>query len=272
MKDEDCIRFLQWALPECGYDWPGFRKVRRTVCRRLKRRLAALEHPDFETYRKALKSSPEEWGIFDRACRIPISRFARDREVFARLGAEILPMAATAARARGARRLRCWSAGCAMGQEPYSLALLWRERLARSFPDLQLRIVATDVDEANLARASAGCYRTEALRGLPEAWRALGFTPCDGRLRVRSELRAQVAFAVQDIRREMPDGPFDVILCRNLAFTYFAREIRIKLLERLADRLQPGGALVLGRRESLPAISTRLRQVDGLPIFLKQAA
>jgi chemotaxis protein methyltransferase CheR len=281
---EDCAAFLRWALPRSGYDWPGFRKVAKTLCKRLRRRTCALGLRNLDAYRALLETSPDEWRAFDAACRIPISRFARDREVFALLRSRILPALCAAARERGQGALACWSAGCAMGQEPYSLALLWREGLSERFPDLDLRIVATDVDEANLARARAGRYRAEALRGVPEPWRAQGFVQAGGfaqaggfvqagdALRVRDEIRARVKFLEQDIRREAPEGPFDLILCRNLVFTYFAADERIRLLGELELRLRPGGALVLGRRERLPCPCDGFRRVDDAPIYLRTGA
>ncbi len=125
VKDADCTEFLQWALPRLGMRWPGFRRVRGQVCKRLRRRMAELGLRDLADYRALLETHPEEWTRLDGLCRISISRFYRDQGVWRTLEREILPRLADRARARGETRLRIWSAGCASGEEPYTLALLF---------------------------------------------------------------------------------------------------------------------------------------------------
>ena len=82
MNDPDCTAFLQWALPQINLRWPGFRKVRRQVCKRLKRRMHDLQLADFAAYRARLEDDRTEWEVVDRCCHITISRFFRDRGVF----------------------------------------------------------------------------------------------------------------------------------------------------------------------------------------------
>jgi CheR methyltransferase, SAM binding domain len=122
-----------------------------------------------------------------------------------------------------------------------------------SFPQLAVSILATDDDPALLARAARGCYNSSSLKDVPVDWRASAFTREGDLFCVRDEYRGSVAFAEQDIRRAMPDGPFHMILCRNVAFTYFAPPLQSKIAERLIARLLPGGALVVGSHEHLPA-------------------
>ena len=82
MRNEECVLFLQWALPQLNLRWKGFRRVRQQVCKRIQRRLKELELPDFNAYRFYLKTHPEEWLVLDSYCQITISRFYRDRDVF----------------------------------------------------------------------------------------------------------------------------------------------------------------------------------------------
>ena len=91
MKDEACISFLQWALPRLHMHWPGFRKVRRQVCKRLGRRLEELHLSNLGDYRLYLEDNPPEWHILDTICRITISRFYRDWGVFDTLQSQVLP-------------------------------------------------------------------------------------------------------------------------------------------------------------------------------------
>ena len=157
MTSTDCVAFLQWALPQLSLSWRGFRKVRGQVCKRIRRRMESLGLEDFAAYRDHLDRHPQEWAVLDGFCRITISRFYRDRNVFRVLGSNVLPQLAQQA-AQQRRCVTCWSAGCASGEEVYTLRILWDLTLAGTHPDVALSLLGTDIDEAVLARASAGCY------------------------------------------------------------------------------------------------------------------
>jgi chemotaxis protein methyltransferase CheR len=151
--------------------WAGFRKVRRQVRKRIGRRLEELGLEDLRAYRDVLARRPGEWEVLEGLCRVTISHFYRDRLVFDLLGRRVLPELASAVRRQGGR-LRCWSAGCASGEEPYTVNILWRLGLQSLFPEVELEIVATDTDPALLARAERGCYPASSLRSVPEVWRS----------------------------------------------------------------------------------------------------
>jgi len=250
VKDVDCTQFLQWALPRLGMRWLGFRRVRRQVCRRLRRRMAELGLTELTEYRALLETHPQEWTRLGGLCRISISRFYRDQGVWRTLECEILPRLAERARVRGETRLRIWSAGCASGEEPYTLALLFafnHERLSECAPE----ILATDSDPHLLERARRACYPATSLRDVPDSWRA-AFERFEDEHCLRADYRTPVRFLEQDIRQALPEGLFDLILCRNLVFTYFETSLQAEIAERLAARLTPGGYLLLGIHESLP--------------------
>lgn len=251
MRDADCVRFLRWALPRLGFRWPGFRRVRRQVCRRIAKRLRELGVADLDAYRELLATEPAEWERLAPLCRVTISRFFRDRGLYRALGEEVLPALAAAG---GSGELSLWSAGCGAGEEPYSLALL-----AGRTPELAgvgLRILGTDVDPVQLERARRAVYPGSSLRDLPAGWREAAFTRAGEDLwRLDPGWRRGVELALQDLRHEAPEGRFAAILCRNLAFTYFAEPLQRRVLERLRARLVSGGALIVGGHERLPAAS-----------------
>lgn len=253
MHDPEGVAFLQWCLPRLGLRWPGFRKVRRRVYTRVDRRLRELGLPGVAAYRTYLDGHPEEWPLLDALCWIPISRFYRDRAVFDYLAQEVLPGLARLATATGGGELRAWSVGCASGEEPYTLAIVWHERCARRFPALRLRIVATDVDPVGLARARRGCYQRSSLKDLPAELRDRAFSASGAELCVKPHYRSGIAFVEQDVRVAAPDERVHLVLCRNVAFTYFGDTVQREAVRRIEDRLLPGGALVVGRGESLPA-------------------
>lgn len=215
--------------------WAGFRKVRGQVCKRIRRRLRELELDDLDGYRAYLEGHEDEWGELDALCRIPISRFFRDHALFEALAEEW----------RGRESVRCWSAGCAAGEEPYSLAILRRHAL----PDLHLDVLATDDAPHQLERARAAVYSASSLKEVPGAWRDAAFT---AGFALRHTYREGIRFELQDLREAMPDGPFDLILCRYLAFTYFDETLQREILAGLAARLAPDGILAIGRHERLP--------------------
>jgi chemotaxis protein methyltransferase CheR len=263
VRDSDCVAFLQWALPKMRLRWPGFRRVRRQVCRRLQRRLARLGLADLAAYRDYLEAHEEEWAALDALCRITISRFYRDRSVFDHLRDVLLPELADRLASRGETVLRFWSAGSASGEEPYSLSLAWTLGVSPSWPGISVEIIATDSDERLLERARDAVYPASSLRAMPDSWREAGFEREGPSYRLREEFKQPVHLQRQDIREGMPDGPFHLIFCRNLVFTYFADDLQGETLRGLVSRLEPGGHLLIGSHESLPAGGEGLVQLDG---------
>jgi chemotaxis protein methyltransferase CheR len=251
MTDSECVQFLQWALPRLRLRWAGFRKVRKQVCRRLTRRINELGLSAISAYPAYLDTHAEEWAIVDSFCPITISRFYRNRATFQALERDVMPALARAALARGDPTLRCWSIGCASGEEPYTVAVLWMLGLRQEFP-CRLQIIATDIDLSVLERARAGCYPPSSLKDLPPHWVAEAFTRSDGLYCLRRDYREPVVFLRQDVRTTAPEGPFLLILCRNIALTYFDDELQRETIETIRSRLVVGGALVIGSSEALP--------------------
>jgi len=268
MRDQDCVALLQWCLPRLGLRWAGFRKVRRTVCKRISRRIRVLGLDDTRAYRAFLVTHAEEWHRLDALCRIPISRFYRDREVFSVLEEVVLPELARRSAARGDRVIRCWSAGCASGEEAYTLGILWQLSVQQDFPGVVIDIFGTDVDEVVLRRAKRACYSPGSLKELPARYRERAFIERDSLYCLRPELRRHMTFHLQDIRTDQPAGAFDLVLCRNSVFTYFQLPLQRAVLRRIGCRLTAGSFLVIGAHEHLPAGGERYTMPFGkLPIY-----
>jgi chemotaxis protein methyltransferase CheR len=231
--------------------WRGFRKVRRQVCRRVECRFRELGLPGFDQYRAYLEGDPAEWERLDELCHVTVSRFYRDRAVFDFLQRTVLPVLARRAREHGAA-LEAWSAGCASGEEAYTLALIWHLAVGREFAGLELRVLATEVDEVMLRRAQTAEYPSSSLRALPQRWRQTAFVQRGSLYHLRRDLLPGVTVRRHDLRHDRPDGPFHLVLCRNVAFTYFELDLQEEVATRLATCVRPGGALVLGAHETLP--------------------
>lgn len=209
------------------------RHLRGTARKRLRARLADLGLDSLEEYREYLRAHPDEGSTFDAMCRVTISRFYRDSAVFDALAPMLRPGA------------RVWSAGCASGEEAYTVAIL----------EPNAEILATDADERVLDRARRGCYPRGCLRELRAPLRDRAFVRRSDEASdycIRDEYRRNVTFRREDLRETMPGGPFDIILCRNLAFTYFDEATQRRIAEELMARLADGGVLVVGAREALP--------------------
>jgi chemotaxis protein methyltransferase CheR len=245
-RDDECVRFLQWALPRLRLRWEGFRKPRRQVCRRVRRRAAALGLSGLGAYRDHLLAHPDEWAILDGLCVVTISRFYRDRCLFDLLAREVLPELSRRAAAEERKTIDAWSAGCASGEEPYTLLL------AVEPGELDLHVLGTDLDERVLQRAERACYPPSSLKALPRS-RVAAFVERGEELCLRDDYRRRLTLRRHDVRHGIPDGPFDLVLCRNLAFTYFEPELQLAVGRAIADSLRPAGALVIGAHESLPA-------------------
>jgi chemotaxis protein methyltransferase CheR len=117
---------------------------------------------------------------------------------------------------------------------------------------LRLEVVATDADENLLDRARTGRYTQSSLKDLPDDFREKAFTAHEDPLTIRDSFKHGVSFVLQDIREEVPDGSFDIVLCRNLAFTYFDDKLQFAVLDAIRPKLLPGGFLIVGIHESLP--------------------
>lgn len=258
MTDEECVAFLQWALPRLGRRWVGYRKVRRRVCRQIGRRVGELGLGSLGEYRSVLERQPEEWPRLDALMDVTISRFYRDRAVFDFVRAEVMPALIARAQRAGSPVVRVWSAGCANGEEPYTLAIMWELEFADTHGELRLEVLATDIKSSVLQRAARARYPRSAMRDLPAGWREAAFSvesasADDGEQLVLSpRFRAGVVLAQHDIRDDPPLGSFDLVICRYQAFTYFDEGGQRDTTAMFAGVTGPGAVLVLGSREQVP--------------------
>jgi chemotaxis protein methyltransferase CheR len=254
MNNDNCVQFLQEYLPKLGYRWKGFRKVRKQVCKRIRHRLRELNLSDISSYHQYLESHREEAEVLDFLCNITISRFYRDRGIFERLETEILPSLAESAVQNNLKQVRCWSAGCCSGEEPYTLQILWKlsvsPGLSRNIP---LQVIATDRDPSLTERAKKGIYPAGSFKDMPVEWKDQAFDFRGNNSHIKEIYKQDVRFQEQDIRKDLPDGEFELILCRNLVFTYFQENLQRETFNRIMTKLKPGGFFIVGIHESIPA-------------------
>jgi chemotaxis protein methyltransferase CheR len=212
--------------------------------------MTALGITDVDAYRERLESDDAEWRELDSLCRVTITRFFRDRAAFEELRAHVFPELASVTKGE----VRCWSVPSASGEEPYSMALAWAHREGSS-RDASLRVLASEIDPVLLERARRARYPAGALAEVPREWLASDFTEIEGELEIDPRLRSMVTFEARDVRGALPEGPFHLIACRNLVLTYFAPDVRDRVLAELLDRIAVDGALMIGAHEEIPGAS-----------------
>lgn len=225
--------------------------MRGQVCKRIKRRIDELGIESFANYRQYLEKNTGEWEVLDRMARITISRFFRDRAVWDYLGETLLPRIVEKSLKKG-RRTRCWTAGSASGEEPYTLALLWSKMILPRYPVAIPEIVATDADHHMLKRAEKGCYSRGSFKELPEEWIETAFTKKDSVYCLKDSYKEMVRFCRQDIREEMPGGKFDLVFCKNLVSMYFKKELAVDVFSRMSSKMRKDAILILGNHERFP--------------------
>ncbi|RYD38123.1 MAG: protein-glutamate O-methyltransferase CheR, partial [Verrucomicrobiaceae bacterium] len=200
-------------------------------------------------YLAFLRTHPGEAGALLQDLLISVTNFFRDREAFAALEAGI---PALFAGKRAAGQVRVWTAGCATGEEAYSVAMLLTEYANTMDSPPSIQVFATDLDENALNQARAGVYTEAIAADVSEERLKRFFTRENGRLRVRTELRERVLFAVHDLFRDTPFSRLDLVTCRNL-FIYVNRKMQQSALEVFHFSLHAEGRLFLGSAESADA-------------------
>ncbi|HEX8683063.1 MAG TPA: CheR family methyltransferase [Ardenticatenaceae bacterium] len=221
-----------------------------TILRRINRRMTIVQRVTMRDYLAYLGEHPEEVGELVNAFLINVTEFFRDREAFDYLRDEVLPVLIGEARQRD-RVLRLWSAGCATGEEPYSLAMLVAELLGEELPQWSIRIFATDLDEAAISFARSGVYTESVLKSVPQEYRERYFEHLEYGYRIARSLRQMVIFGHQDLSRNAAFPRIDLAVCRNVLI-YFTPALQEYVLSQFAFSLGSSqGYLFLGKAETI---------------------
>jgi two-component system CheB/CheR fusion protein len=219
-----------------------------TILRRIGRRMAITHSGTISDYVNFLAVNPNEAAELTMAFLIKVTEFFRDTEAFEFLWREVIPELVSRGRENN-RVLRFWSAGCATGEEPYSLALVLADFLGSELPEWSIKIFATDIDERAIDFARRGLYAENALENLPSDLRSRYFEETDGGFRLAKPVRQLVIFGQQDLSRAVPFPRIDLIVCRNLLI-YFKPERQQHILDSFAYSLSRNGFLFLGKAET----------------------
>lgn len=238
---------------------------------RLSRRVRKLGLTDFAQYCELFEGDGAEQEVLEliNAVTTNLTSFFRENHHFEYLRNTVIPQLLTAN--RSTQKIRFWSAGCSTGEEPYSLAITLKESVPAA-GGWDVRIKATDIDTNVLAQAARGVYPMDRVKAIPKSqlrdWFMRGKGEQQGNVRLNRALRSLIEFGPLNLMQNwVQDEPQDVIFCRNVII-YFGREDKVRLIERYADNLKPGGYLFIGHSESLFQLTNRFELV-GNTIYRK---
>ena len=247
---------------------------RQLVQGRLLRRLRALKLKNFESYCELLRRDPHgELGELASAISTNVTAYFRESHHFDLLTNELLPR--WLAEKKNGGRLRIWSAGCATGEEPYTLAIVLAEALEKHGGNVDAKILATDLSPQALETARQGVYPIERLEGVSVERRRRWFLRGEGEFEafacVHPRLRELVSILPLNLLHDWPmHGPFDAIFCRNVVI-YFDKPTKQRLFQRYAGLLPEGGYLFLGHSESMYGLNDNFELI-GRTVYRKNTA
>ncbi len=245
-NDSKFVILLEHLKRSRGFDFQGYKRT--TLVRRVLKRMQTVGISDYLEYLDYLEVHPDEFTQLFNTILINVTSFFRDEPAWDILGKEIIPQ--LLAQKSNTGLIRVWSAGCASGEEVYSLAMLLSEVMGAETFIQRVKIYATDADEEALAFARQGIYAEKSLKPVPANLREKYFKQNGNEYIFRSDLRRSVVFGRHDLVQDAPISRLDLLVCRN-TLMYFNAETQHKILARFHFALNPDGFLFLGKAEML---------------------
>ena len=256
-SDQEFDELLLMLKETRGFDFTGYK--RSTLMRRIRRRMDARALTSLSEYRDYLELEPEEFTKLFDSLLINVTGFFRDPLAWQSLREEVLPDLLSAKSAR--RPLRVWSAGCATGEEAYTLAIVLVETMGLEDFISRVKIYATDLDEDALAEARTGIYTERQIAEVNEEFRRNYFEASGTKYAFRRDLRRQVIFGRNDLTRDAPISRVDLLVARN-TLMYFNAETQSNIIHKFHFALSNPGFLFLGKAEMLLNHGDQFEPVD----------
>jgi chemotaxis protein methyltransferase CheR len=248
--------------------WQGYRKVRKGVKKRVGRHMQGLGCRSIQAYLEQLSQKKAVKLKCDRIMGVSISRFFRDKRLWKAFEDHILPELIRTCD----ESVKVWSAGCACGEEVYSLKILW-EKIGKTYINLPfLDIIATDINPRYLIKAKKALYPLSSLKEVPEDLRTNCFLPQSGvkRFKVKPHLKEGITWRRLNFFSDSPGTGYHLIFIRNNLLTYYHEGIIRGVFNKLMTALSRGGYLVIGSHEKLPCQSSILHPYPSLPYVFKK--
>ena len=242
---------------EHGIDFSHYKPG--TVARRIDRRLQLSRYGGLSHYAEVLRSDPKELSLLYHDLLIGVTSFFRDPDSFESLKLELMPAVQVATEEDP---LRIWCAGCASGEEAYSLAIMVYEMFGEIGQLAHFKVFATDVHDRTLETATRGVYPTEVLGTLTDEQRTKFFaTSGENRYRVLPRLRNHLVFAKQNVVSDPPFTKMDLVICRNLLI-YLQDDAQAAAISGFSYAMKKGGLLMLGPSETLGRLADGFEAID----------
>jgi two-component system, chemotaxis family, CheB/CheR fusion protein len=255
--DESFEALLRYLRDSRGFDFTGYKRA--SLMRRVRRRMDQAKSPNYEDYLDLLQASSDEFVALFNTILINATAFFRDPEAWEFIASDVIPRLLAE---RGPNDpIRVWSAGCASGQEAYTLTMLLTEAMGADALQQRVKIYATDIDEEALAEARAGWFDARAVESVPTDLLERYFELFNGRYLFQKDLRRAVIFGRNDLVKDAPISRVDLLVCRN-TLIYLNAETQRNVLNRLHFALVPQGTLFLGHAEMLLSHSDRFTPLD----------
>jgi chemotaxis protein methyltransferase CheR len=245
-KDEAFRLLIEHIYKVRGVDFRGY--LPRILKRRVARRMDANKVDTYADYLRVLVSSPREYDMLFDNLTINITEFFRDKTVF-KAAEMVLAKMIRHKIATKDTNIKVWSAGCASGEEPYSIAILLKELTRNDELGFNIKIIATDIDRESLATARLGEYEPKSLKNLSKIWLKKHLEPVGSKYRVKDKLKELITFYHHNLVSDQPFENIDVIFCRNV-FIFFNREVQEHLVINFHKALKKDGYMVLGKVET----------------------
>ena len=245
-SNEEVDAFLEFLRAERGFDFTGYK--RPSLLRRIDRRMKEVEAGSLGEYQEHLELHPEEFPVLFDTILIKVTEFFRDPDAWELLRERvILPLVAR--RATG-DTIRVWSAGCATGEEAYTLAMVLAETVGEEAFASGVKLYATDIDEDALARARSATFSRRQLDSMDEGRRARFFDAAGSSYVFKPGMRSSMIFGRHDLTSDAPIARLDLLCCRN-TLMYFDAELQARVVARFHYALNDDGVVFLGRAETL---------------------
>ena len=251
---EALLRYLRDAR---GVDFTGYKRT--SLMRRVRHQMDHTGVQTFEEYLDVLQASSDEFAALFNTMLINVTAFYRDPDAWQFIQDEVVP--ALLARRGPEGPIRIWSAGCASGQEAYTLAMILADSLDPEAFRNRVKIYATDLDEQALTEARAATFDSKAVASVPEPSLHKYFDQVNGRYVFNKDMRRAVIFGRNDLVKDAPISRVDLLVCRN-TLMYLNSETQEKVLGRLHFALAPEGVLFLGHAEMLLSHSENFSPID----------
>jgi two-component system CheB/CheR fusion protein len=255
--DESFETLLRYLRDSRGFDFTGYKRA--LLMRRVRHRMDQARYETFEQYLDVLQASSDEFSALFNTILINVTAFFRDSEAWEYIGSDVIPRILAD---RGPNdSIRVWSAGCASGQEAYTLAMLFADALGPDDFRQRVKIYATDVDEDALTEARTATYDVKAVESVPPELLKRYFENINGRYVFHKDLRRVVIFGRNDLVKDAPISRVDLLVCRN-TLMYMNAETQRNVLGRLHFALAMHGTLFLGHAEMLLSHSDRFAPLN----------